>query len=214
MAIILIIDDHALFRTGLSEVLKMNLNAVHILESGSVRDALSLTSEVPALILLDIVLNGLNGLDGMSLLKKKWPDVPILILSSDASSQTQQAAIQRGAIAYLHKGSATDKIVAMIQRVLMGEREGDGAIVLASHLSLDKKLRINGMKASQPDYLTARQIEVLDLLCTGLSNKLIARKLSCSENTVRGHVQAILQFLQVSTRSEAMYAARQQGLVA
>jgi DNA-binding NarL/FixJ family response regulator len=209
MAIILIIDDHALFRTGLSEVLKMNLNAVHILESGSVRDALSLTSEVPALILLDIVLNGLNGLDGMILLQKKWPDVPILILSSDGSSLTQQSAMQRGAFAYLHKGNATDKIVAMIQRALKGESE----IALETSSYLARNLRVIGLKASQPDYLTARQMEVLDLLSMGLSNKLIARKLSCSENTVRGHVQAILQFLQVSTRSEAMYAARQQGLV-
>ncbi|MBY0574628.1 MAG: response regulator transcription factor [Undibacterium sp.] len=208
MAIILIIDDHALFRTGLSEVLKMNLNAVQILESGSVRDALSLDSDVPALIILDIMLNGLNGLDGMSLLKKKWPNVPILILSSDGSSLTQQSAMQRGAMAYLHKGSATDKIITIIQRALKGE------IVIEALLSFDRNLHINGLKASPPDHLTARQIEVLDLLCTGLSNKLIARKLCCSDNTVRGHVQAILQFLQVSTRSEAMYAARQQGLVA
>lgn len=207
MTSILIIDDHALFRTGLSEVLKITLEIVNILEASSIREASNVDAEPPALILLDIVLNGLNGLDGIQLLHKKWPAVPILMLSSDQTPQTQQMAFALGAIGFLHKGSATEHIVWGIQQALQCKEISEG------HISTTKALNRSSMRGAESTYLTARQFQVLDLLCVGLSNKLIARKLDCSENTVRGHVQAILLFLQVSTRSEAVYTARQQGLV-
>jgi DNA-binding NarL/FixJ family response regulator len=208
MTSILIIDDHALFRTGISEVLKVAMDKLYIFEAASIREACQIETEPPALILLDIVLNGLNGLDGIPLLRKRWASAPILMLSSDQSPQTQQTAMAHGAIGFLHKGSSTEHIVLAIQQSLKGEIQfGVGMVATASP---SRSL----MRGAEPSHLTARQIEVLDLLCIGLSNKLIARKLDCAENTVRGHVQAILHYLDVPTRNEAVYAARKLGLVA
>jgi DNA-binding NarL/FixJ family response regulator len=208
MTSILIIDDHALFRTGISEVLRVTMDDLRIFEAASIREACLIDTESPTLILLDIVLNGLNGLDGIQLLHKQWASTPILMLSSDQSPQTQQTALAQGAIGFLHKGSSTEYIVLAIQQALKGEIQNQLNVTVETNASRSL------MRGAEPSHLTARQIEVLDLLCIGLSNKLIARKLDCSENTVRGHIQAILHYLQVSTRNEAVYAARKLGLVA
>lgn len=208
MASVLIIDDHALFRTGISEVLKARKLDLQIHEAASIREACQLKAADPNLVLLDIVLNGVNGLDGIKLLQKKWTNSPVLMLSSDQTPLTQQRAKSEGAIGFLHKGSTTEHIILTIEKVLKEgfyiQQENNGAAPSNN----------TSMRGANPMYLTPRQIEVLDLLCTGLSNKLIARRLNCSENTVRGHMQAILLYLNVSTRNEAVFAARKLGLVA
>lgn len=208
MASVLIIDDHALFRTGISEVLKARTLDLQIYEAASIREACLLQAIAPNLVLLDIVLNGVNGLDGIKLLQKKWMNSPVLMLSSDQTPLTQQRAKAEGAIGFLHKGSTTEQIILTIEKVLKENffNQQENSAVATCHKTT--------MRGAKPIHLTPRQIEVLDLLCTGLSNKLIARRLDCSENTVRGHMQAILQYLNVSTRSEAVFAARRLGLVA
>jgi DNA-binding NarL/FixJ family response regulator len=193
---ILIIDDHDLYRSGLRTALNASIPNTQISEAGSIDEAMGFSADVLDMIVLDFRLPGLNGMEGIALLRKKWPQAPVLMLSSQHDSETVDSALERGATAFISKADAADKIVSAINRILRGQFP---APLAGSDMPL---LR-----------LTPRQCEVLVLLCQGLSNKLIARRLSLSENTVRVHVQAILGFLQVSSRSEAIFAARSRGLI-
>ena len=198
---LLVIDDHSLFRSGLRVVLNASMPHAEVIEAGSLNEAMQVVSDKLDAILLDIKLPGLNGLEGIALLKRKWPQVPVLILSSQDEPETVRLALARGATGFISKADTADNIIAMLKRILRGE--------LANSAAAED----GGEGMNEPLHLTPRQCEVLDLLCQGMSNKLIARQLTLSENTVRGHVQAILSFLQVSSRSEAAFAARRRGLV-
>ncbi|MYN47056.1 response regulator [Pseudoduganella sp. FT93W] len=200
---ILLIDDHALFRAGLRLMLTNALSDAEIREAASLDEALAggRRSVAPQLILLDIQLPGLNGLDGMTLLARQWPDCPVVVLSADSSVSTERSAMERGAHSFLSKAAPAPQFLETVRTALAGQRPAPAS---------------NAAPAEQGDSasrLTARQCEVLALLCQGLSNKLIGQRLHLSENTVRGHVQAILAALGVSSRAEAAFAARTRGLV-
>ena len=193
---ILIIDDHDLYRSGLRAALNASMPNAKIFEAGSIDEAICGSPDILDAIVLDLRLPGLSGVEGIALLKNKWPLVPVLMLSSQNDPETVCLALERGAAGFASKADTADKIVAAINRILRGQFT---APLSASNTPL---LR-----------LTPRQCEVLDLLCQGLPNKQIARRLLLSENTVRVHVQAILGFLQVSSRSEAIFVARSRGLI-
>lgn len=197
---ILLIDDHAMFRSGLRMLLHAHMPEVLVDESGNLNDALHSTQQSPAAVLLDIKLPGLNGVDGIALVKRRWPQTPILMLSSQDEPETVRSAMARGATCFISKAETADHIISLLRMVMRGDPlpdEAQGAAETSAEIT----------------HLTPRQCEVLDLLCKGMSNKLIARQLNLSENTVRGHVQAILAFLRVSSRSEAAFAARTRRLV-
>lgn len=200
---ILIVDDHALFRSGLRLVLGADLTDAQIIEASSIHEALYDTLAAPTIILLDIELNGLNGLDGIALLKRAWPQAAIVMLSSDTSAATAQLAMRLGAAAFVTKAETAKKILAIVHE-LLDQKNNPHAV---------KTTSIHDINSNASAQLTARQYEVLDLLCRGMSNKVIARELGCAENTVRGHVQAILTFFKVASRSEAVYAAKLQGVI-
>lgn len=196
---LLLIDDHALFRSGLRLVLLQGMADVEVLEAASLEQAVRTTDEPPALVLLDIQLQGVNGLEGLGLLRQRWPQVPVVMLSSIATPGTIAQALARGAAAFVSKGDTPDQIIAVIRHTL-------------AHLQ-QPPLAISAPTKPGVPRLTPRQCEVLDLLCEGLPNKLIARRLQVSEFTVRGHVQAVLGLLGVNSRSQATFAARQSGLI-
>ncbi len=198
---ILLIDDHAMFRTGLRLVLEAGKPGSEIFEAASLDEATGSAPDNLDVVLLDIHLNGLNGLECIALLQRKWPLVPILMLSSQDEPETVDTALARGAAGFISKAETAEKIIEAINLVLRGHFSG----------------KFSGMspEASRTAQrrLTPRQCEVLNLLHQGLSNKLIARQLELSDNTVRRHVQDILEYLQVSSRAEAVFAARRQGLI-
>ena len=197
---ILLVDDHAMFRSGLRMVLNAGLPDAKVIESGTLNEALQIAQDQPGVILLDIKLPGLNGMDGIALLRRKWPKTPVVILSSQDDPENVRRAMALGAASFISKADTAEKIVSLLSRILCGE-------------SMSTETQSVANTSDPIQHLTPRQCEVLGLLCQGMSNKLIARHLTLSEHTVRGHVQAILQFLQVSSRSEAAFAARRRGLV-
>jgi DNA-binding NarL/FixJ family response regulator len=199
---ILLIDDHALFRTGLRMVLDAGIESLQMTEAASLEEAMCVTMEPPAVVLLDIKLQGLNGLEGIALLARKWPTTAIVVLSSEAASPTIRLALERGAVAFVSKADPADSILGVIRQVLQGQPVTPAQPPPAMQGDVLTRQR-----------LTPRQCEVLGLVCQGLSNKVIGQRLGLSEHTVRGHVQALLAALQVSSRSEAGYAARRLGLV-
>jgi DNA-binding NarL/FixJ family response regulator len=194
---VLLIDDHAMFRSGLKMVISAAMPNTVIHEAGSLQEAIDDAPDNVDVVLLDINLRGLSGLEGMSLLRRRWPEVPVLMLSSQNEPETVRLALARGAAGFVSKAETADHIVQAIRGVLQ-----DPSAVAPP--SIDNSLARR---------LTPRQCEVLDLLSQGLSNKLVARRLSLSDNTVRRHVQDILEFFNVGSRAEAVVAARQQGLI-
>lgn len=194
---ILLIDDHAMFRSGLCMLISVSMPAAGVHEAGSLDEAIHNELETPDIVLLDIKLPGLNGVDGIALLKRRWPEVPILMLSSQDEPETVHRAFASGADGFVSKAETADRIIDVIRQTLCGQLAPPSA---ENHDANEKQL-------------TTRQREVLDLLCQGLSNKLIARRLELSENTVRRHVQDILKHFQVARRAEAVFIARSQGLV-
>jgi DNA-binding NarL/FixJ family response regulator len=202
---ILLIDDHALFRSGLRMIIESRFEAAQVLEAGSLEQALDLDTRRLDVVLLDIRLPGLNGLESIALLKRRWPDVPIVMLSSDASSITVRQAFERGAVGFVSKADKPDAIAAALRACLVpGDDVGVFAPIGVFPLPAAGKHQTE---------LTPRQCEVLVLLGQGLPNKSIAKKLDISENTIRGHVQSLLMAFGANSRSEAVYLARRQGLL-
>ncbi|HEU5133894.1 MAG TPA: response regulator transcription factor [Steroidobacteraceae bacterium] len=201
LAPILLVDDHAMFRAGLTMVIRSRFADLQLLEAGSMEAGLRTPSETLTLVLLDIHLPGLNGIDAIPVFQRKWPATPIVMLSSTSDTQSMEQAALRGAAGYLSKEASATEIIRLIERVINKEALGP-----AGH--------VKGTRADHGGrpHLTPRQSEVLDLLCQGLPNKLIGRRLGVSENTVRGHVQAILALLEVDSRTEAVVKARRTGL--
>ena len=105
---ILLIDDHAMFRSGLRMVLNERFPYAEIFEAGSINDATQNTPDEIDVILLDINLQGLNGLDGMALLKRKWPQAPVIVLSSQDGPETVRDALARGAVCFRSKADTAD----------------------------------------------------------------------------------------------------------
>jgi len=201
----LIVDDHALFRSGLRLVLQEGLPGIGVLEAASMEQAVRVATEPPDLVLLDVQLQGVNGLEGLGLLQQRWPQVPVVMLSSAVEPDTVALALSRGARAFVSKGDTSSRIIEVIQQTL-GQS-------MCPHDRRQRSRTPSAVAASESPRLTPRQCEVLDLLCEGLSNKMIARRLVVSEFTVRGHVQAILGLLGAASRSQATFAARQHKLI-
>jgi DNA-binding NarL/FixJ family response regulator len=193
----MLIDDHAMFRSGLNMVIGMAMPLAAVLEAASVEEAMGKFAQAPHIVLLDIKLYGSSGLEGIASIKRQWPAAQVLMLSSQDEPETARLALARGAVAFVSKAETAEKIINVIKKALRGE--------IAGMSSQEEKL--------EERRLTPRQREVLELLHRGLSNKLIARQLGLSDNTVRRHVQDILEYFQAVNRHEAIFAARQQALV-
>ena len=196
---VLLIDDHTLFRAGLAMLLASHPLLDELLEAGSIAEARRIERDDVALIMLDVCLPGLNGLEGICLLRKQFPKARVLVLSGNDDFNWRTQARDKGADGFLSKAADAEQIAAAIDRLLNGEQSWD-----------ESSASVLGQPALS---LTSRQTEVLGLLCEGKSNKAIARELDLAENTVRVHVSAILASLGVSSRTEAAVAARQQGIV-
>lgn len=196
---VLLIDDHALFRAGMSMLFQRMDPNVEIVEADSLEVALAqpVSDSKPFdLILLDLALQGMNGLDGLRPLQRKFVNVPVVMVTGSAEHDAMSEARAKGAKGYLVKTTAADIMMQALQKVLRGE----------SHFADDLPC------APNPAHMTPRQREVLDLLCQGKVNKEIASLLGMSDHTVRTHLKIVFRTLDVHTRTEAVLTARKLGM--
>jgi DNA-binding NarL/FixJ family response regulator len=199
---IIIVDDHPLFRSALRHTLAGGDPAIQVEEAGDL-NGLSAALEADRdcdLVLLDLNMPGARGFSGLLLLRAQYTDVPVMIISAVEDATIMRRAFELGASGYLHKSVDPAVIRQSIEMVLSGEIFIPEGIELGSddvHSALMRRL------AS----LTPQQVRVLMMLSDGLMNKQIAYELSISEATVKAHVSAILQKLDVDSRTQAVIAA-------
>jgi len=207
---VLIIDDHALFRSGLMELLeRRGIKVMAALGSGyeGIQAAKDYTYD---LILLDIRMPQMNGRETLKLLRQSGVTVPIIMLTTSQEDEDVVDALRNGAQGYLLKDMEPDELVAALYDILQGEtivaKDLAGALARAV-----KKGEQPSKPASPFSELTPRESEILEHLAAGQSNKIIARELGIADGTVKLHVKAILRKLGVRSRVEAAVIAVEQG---
>jgi DNA-binding NarL/FixJ family response regulator len=207
---VLVVDDHALLRTGLLLILQELDKDVEVLEAAECETAFELASLHPDLdlVLLDHQLPNITGLEALDRFGRKHPELPIIIVSGVATQFVMRQAMLKGAAGFIAKSGASEEFLQTLRRVL------DGEIVWPEQLA-DKGLSnaSNVGNAAAPGKLTRRQEQVLYLLLQGDSTHSISKKLFLSEETVKTHVSAIIRAFGTKTRLEAILAARRYGYV-
>jgi DNA-binding NarL/FixJ family response regulator len=206
---ILLIDDHALFREGLRALLLNISPELSIHEAATVADgAEQCKSTVFKMVLLDLGLSQSGGVETLRSFRDAISDVPVVVLSGDQSPVLIRSAIDLGAVGYIPKSHTSDLMIAALHFVL------SGGIYLPS-IVLEDEYSASITSRIKPDgfsHLSPRQQQVAKLMLQGQSNKMIARKLSLSEGTIKAHVSAIFQIIGAKNRVEAVTLAARSGV--
>jgi len=204
---VIVADDHPLFRTAIKEALEASQGETTFLEANSFETLQGLVDERPDvdLVLLDLHMPGVSGFAGLVYLCKRYPSVPVVIISATEDPLVIKRALEHGAAGFIPKSSSIETITHAIGRVLMGE--------IWAPESVQSNLPGNNVSelalAERMAQLTPQQFKVLMMMSQGLLNKQIAYELSVSEATVKAHVTAIMSKLGVSNRTQAVLAANQ-----
>ncbi len=203
MARLLLVDDHPIVREGLRAYLSLQPGLTVVGEAESVPEALELLSQTnPDLILLDVQLEGENGLSLLATLLKREVAPKVLLLTSFLDEDYLREALRLGAAGYLLKRAGQGTLLDGIRAALRGERPLDPAAVALLPALQDDPLK----------RLTPREHTVLELLAEGLSNKAIAKRLNVGEKTVKTHVSSVLAKLGVKDRTQAALYAQSRRL--
>jgi len=213
---VLLVDDHPLFRSGVRSLLQRNPRFAVVGEASDGVDGVKRAMQLkPHVVLLDLHMPGMSGVETLQLILQGWPEAVVIMLTVSEEAEDLSTALQAGARGYLIKNIDADYLVRAIERAAAGES------VLAE--SMTGKLMAQLQKQREPrapsppselDKLTPREREILACLARGESNKLIARVLDLAESTVKIHVQNILKKLGLSSRGQAAVFAVEQGLSA
>jgi two-component system nitrate/nitrite response regulator NarL len=208
---VLLIDDHALFRAGLRELLERRSIAVIDAVGDSELGRRLALEQVPDVVLLDLRMPGKGGLEILRDLRLADPALRVAILTTSADEQDVIGAIQGGARGYLLKDMEPDELIAALDQIVAGgtavARELTGVLAKA----VQGEVRTAAARPAFSD-LTPREMEILCHLAAGRSNKAISRVLGIADGTVKLHVKGILRKLAVHSRVEAAVIAVEQGL--
>jgi DNA-binding NarL/FixJ family response regulator len=207
---VLLADDHALVRAGMRSLL-VTMTAVQVVgEASSGEEALALAArERPDVVLMDIAMKGMSGLEAAARMREQQPEVRVVILSMHAGEEYVLKALRAGAVGYLLKDAATGELELALRSVMRGESWFSPAVsrqVVEGYVQ-----RVGGEPAS--DVLTARQREVLKLVAGGKSTKEIAFDLSLSVKTVETHRAQIMERLGIRDVAGLVRYALRTGLV-
>lgn len=205
---VLIVDDHALVRRGLADLLDAadDIEVVGALEDGALA-ADAVTELEPDIVLMDLSMPGLDGIDATRAVLAARPQTKVIVLTSFAENARILAALDAGAVGYLLKDAEPDDISRALRDAVAGgvplSPRAARALLPANRPAADKK----------HDALTAREREVLSLVAIGLPNKSIARRLAISEKTVKSHLTRVFIVLGVGDRTSAALWAQRHGIV-
>jgi DNA-binding NarL/FixJ family response regulator len=219
---ILVIDDQPLFRAGLRHALGAEDRGLEIVgEAANGGDGLRLVEELaPAIVLLNAEVEGLNGLEAIRELKRKVSNISVVVMTSRDDEEKLFYAIKYGAAAYVLKSIEVGELCRVIRRVAAGEYLINDS-VLAKPVLASKVLKSFRDLAEEVDHdaeplyipLSSREVQVLDYIAKGNSNKEIARAMSISDQTVKNHITSIMRKLAVNDRTQAVVYALRQGWI-
>jgi DNA-binding NarL/FixJ family response regulator len=208
---VLIADDHPLVREALHQSLEGEEDMKVVAEASDGEEAVKLVSELkPNVVVMDIVMPRLNGIEATRKIKEIAPDTAILILTAYDDDEYVLGLLDAGAAGYLLKSARGRDLVGAIRAIRAGESVLHPKII-AKLLKRATTAPVGEHKAS--DLLSARESEILKLLTSGMSNKEIAERLFLSQRTVKAHLTNIFNKLNVASRSEAIVKGLQWGLV-
>lgn len=212
---ILLIDDHPLLRGGMRFLLRSLDADLEMDEASNAAQALELVAARSYdLVLLDLRMPGLNGMDALAALRAAVAGTPLVILSAEDDPDVVRAAIEGGAMGFIPKSSMPEVLIQALRLVLAHGVYLPPAALEAVHrvpAPSPSALR-SGAGDSIPPGLTPRQMDVLRCVIKGQTNKVIARELDLSEGTVKAHLSAVFLALGAHNRTEAVYAAAKLGL--
>lgn len=210
---VLLVDDQILFRKGIASLLSASDDFIVVGEAGDGVEAVRVAQQTrPDVILLDINMPRRNGLETVKVLRQEMPDLEIVMLTISDDDDDLFEAIKYGAKGYLLKNLEPQELYRMLDAVRRGEAAISGS--LATRI-LHEFARSGDASPSDddPDDLTPREIEVLEQVVTGATNKEIAERLVITENTVKIHLRNILEKLHVKNRIQAAVRAVREGIV-
>src|SRR5262245_22531678 len=199
---VILVDDHPVVRFGLAAIIGLQPDMSVVAEAGSGEQACSICARQAAdVVLMDLRLPGMSGVEAIRALRKAHPKLRFIVLTTDDGDEDIHRALEAGAQAYLLKAMSHHELANAIRKVHSGQRFIPAPV--------SKSL------AERPPHseLSARELEVLELIVKGRSNREIGEALGISEATVKWHVNIILSRLNVSDRTQATVAALQRGIV-
>ena len=206
---VLVVDDHAVVRSGLRLLIDAEIDMETVGEAGTVRDAIfEARSRNPDLILMDVVMPGESGLEGLPKLLHEHPDVKVLVLSMQDDPRYLREAFSAGASGYVLKEAADTEVVTAIREVAAGGRY--------VHPELGARLitaEAEAVRQAEEDPLSDREREVLRLLALGFTNQEIAKQLFISVRTAETHRAHVMQKLRLQSRAELVRYAIAHGLL-
>jgi NarL family two-component system response regulator LiaR len=208
---ILIVDDHEVVRNGIRAYLSTLSEFQVVGEAASGEEAIKLVAElIPDVVLMDLIMPGMDGVETTREVKKVSPRTQVVVLTSYHEDVHIFPALKAGAISYILKDMKMDKLVETIHRAV------DGEVTLHPLVAARVLQNIRGENSEEQTLftdLTERELDVLKLIASGLSNSQIAAELVISENTVKGHVSNILSKLHLADRTQVAVYAWQKGIV-
>ena len=210
---VVIVDDQTVVREGLAAILETDPEIEIVGLACDGQEALQMVAEAePDVVLMDLKMPILNGVQSTQRLRRSHPDVHILVLTTYAGDQWVFDALRAGAAGYLLKDTRRDELVAAVKGTAQGKSYLDPSV--AAKVMQQAIAQPRSAPAEQPiEPLTQRELQVLHLLAQGYSNPAIAQRLHLARGTVRNYVSAILQKLGVSDRTQAAVEALRRGLI-
>lgn len=210
---ILLIDDHTLFRSGMRLLLKRQEDFQVVAEAADGIEGLKRARELqPDVILLDLNMPGLSGLEVLQILSQDIPDCAVIVLTVSEEGDELAQALRNGAQGYLVKNIDADVLVEGIRQAARGEAVIDHGMTAKLVDQFRSQAAAPASSEAQRNKLTAREMQVTQLLARGASNKVIARELDVSESTVKIHVQNVLKKLNLNSRVQIAVYAVEHGL--
>lgn len=214
---LMLVDDHALFREGMRLVLQQLPEVTEVLEAGNFNEALRLAEDNPDLdlALMDLNMPGSDGVVSIRYFNQRYPHIPVMVVSGEESRSIMERVMAAGALGFVCKNSNSGVMLSALNLVLSGGVYIPPQLLRPSEEATRQEVaRLDRRSTRTNEFgLTARQLEVLQCIADGMSNKEIADKLNLAEGTVKIHVASTYQTLRVNNRMEAVRLAEQLGMI-